>query len=140
MIQYLLDTDHVTLHELGHPPILARIAALPPDAVGVSIVTVEETVRGRLAVLAKRSKGEARVRAYAKLRESIQFFNSVPVVAFDTACEDRFQILLPHKLRIGTQDLRIAATALVNNLIVVTRNRRHFERVPGLLIEDWSGD
>ncbi|MFN8557176.1 MAG: type II toxin-antitoxin system VapC family toxin [Dehalococcoidia bacterium] len=29
-------------------------------------------------------------------------------------------------------DLLIAATALTHDLILVTRNRRHFERVPGL--------
>src|SRR5690349_146528 len=27
MIRYLLDTDHVTLHEHGHPPLRARLAA-----------------------------------------------------------------------------------------------------------------
>ena len=33
---------------------------------------------------------------------------------------------------IGDMDLLIASTALVNNLTLVTRNRRHFDRVPGL--------
>ena len=34
-------------------------------------------------------------------------------------------------------DLFIAATALVHGLIVSTRNVRHFERVPGLVVENW---
>lgn len=35
-------------------------------------------------------------------------------------------------------DLLIAGTALANNMITVTHNRKHFERIPGLCIEDWS--
>ena len=34
-------------------------------------------------------------------------------------------------------DLMLAATAKVHGLTVVTRNLRHFERVPGLQVENW---
>ena len=34
-------------------------------------------------------------------------------------------------------DLFIAATALVHGFSVSTRNVRHFERVPGLMVENW---
>lgn len=34
-------------------------------------------------------------------------------------------------------DLFIAATALVRGFSVSTRNVRHFERVPGLMVENW---
>jgi tRNA(fMet)-specific endonuclease VapC len=138
MIRYLLDTDHVGLHERGHPPLLTRLAVLPPDSIAVSVVTVEEAIRGRLAILARRSMGEARVHAYAKFLETVRFFNAVLVVPFDSACEQRFQELLAQRLRVGSRDLRIAATALVHNVTLVSRNRRDFARVPGLLIEDWS--
>jgi tRNA(fMet)-specific endonuclease VapC len=39
--------------------------------------------------------------------------------------------------QISTMDLLIAATALAEGAPLVTRNRRHFERVPGLEIVDY---
>ena len=59
MIRVLLDTDHVSLHERGHLPLRARLVSVPPEEVAVSVVTVEEMLRGRLAILARRSEGEA---------------------------------------------------------------------------------
>jgi tRNA(fMet)-specific endonuclease VapC len=38
---------------------------------------------------------------------------------------------------IGAYDLLIAATALQNNLIMVTSNQREFERVGNLQLENW---
>lgn len=37
-------------------------------------------------------------------------------------------------------DLFIAATALVHGFSVSTRNVRHFERVPGLIVENWFAE
>jgi tRNA(fMet)-specific endonuclease VapC len=138
MIRFLLDTDHLTLHERGHPPLCGRLAVLPPDSVAIGAVSVEESLRGRLAVLARRLDGAARVRAYAKLLETVQFFATIPVIPYDSACEAQYDRLRSLGLRVGSQDLKIAATALANDVIVVTRNRRDFGRVPGLLIDDWS--
>jgi len=39
---------------------------------------------------------------------------------------------------IGPYDMMIAAHALSRRLAVVTNNRREFDRVDGLLVEDWS--
>ena len=38
---------------------------------------------------------------------------------------------------IGDADLRIASIALDRDLAVVTGNVRHFEKVPGLAVENW---
>ncbi len=138
MIRWLLDTDHTSLQERGHPILRQRLAAVPPEAMAISVVTVEEMLRGRLAVLSRNLPGELRIQAYQKLVETVLFFNTVPIVAFDAACEQKFQELRGHRLRVGSQDLRIASIALVHELSVVTRNWKDFERVPGLSLEDWT--
>lgn len=56
---------------------------------------------------------------------------TVPAVA-------RFEALDRAKLNVKKNDLRIAAITLELGAAVVTRNRRDFGRVPGLMIEDWS--
>lgn len=59
---------------------------------------------------------------------------------FDQEAYNCYAELIRQRIRIGKQDLRIAAIVLVNNDILVTRNRRDFERVPGLRIEDRTID
>ena len=137
-LKWLFDTDHVSLHERGYPGLKNRLETAPPGSIATSVVTVEEMLRGRLAVLARRSAGDARVHAYDKFLESVRFFGSVPVVRFDLACEARFRELRAQGIRVGSQELRIASTALVDDLVLVTRNTRDFTRIPGLSVEDWS--
>ena len=117
---------------------MVRLASFAAGEVAVSTVTEEEMLRGRLAVLARRSEGERRVHAYGKLLETMRFFTAIPVAPFDMACERQFQALRATRLRAGSRDLRIAATALVHNATLVTRNTRDFNQVPGLLLDDWS--
>jgi len=57
---------------------------------------------------------------------------------FDENAAEIFNQLRASKLRIGTNDLAIAAITLSINGILVTRNTVDFERVPNLVIEDWT--
>ena len=51
---------------------------------------------------------------------------------------NQFQTLWVQRIRIGTMDLKIAATALAYDATLLTRNAKDFSKVPGLLMEDWS--
>jgi tRNA(fMet)-specific endonuclease VapC len=66
----------------------------------------------------------------------MEFLRQVAVLPFDQTCAQHFQQFLGLRLRIGTQDMKIAAIALATGLIVVTRNNRDFGQIPGLTIED----
>ena len=41
-------------------------------------------------------------------------------------------------IRIEDMDLFIAATAMYNDLTLVTDNTKHFENIPGLKLENWK--
>ncbi|MGP0063163.1 MAG: type II toxin-antitoxin system VapC family toxin [Isosphaeraceae bacterium] len=135
MLHYLLDTDHLTLYQHGQSLVTRRVA-LQRGKVGLCIVTIEEALRGWLAVLAQSSVGIHRIRGYDSLARTLLLFNQFPTIPYDQTAEDEFQQL--DSVRIGTRDRKIASIALANRLIVVTRNRRDFARVPGLTNEDWS--
>jgi tRNA(fMet)-specific endonuclease VapC len=62
MLRYLFDTDHLTLFQHGHAPLARRMLLHPNDAVGISVVTIEESLRGRLAQLARAADGPARIK------------------------------------------------------------------------------
>ncbi len=138
MSLYVLDTDHASLLQRGNQLVAARIAAMREHVIAVTIVTAEEQLRGRLRVVRRAESGPRLEDAYAGLRTTIEFFKSVELLDFGQAATDRYADLRSEKIRIGTQDLRIAAIVLAAGGILVTRNRRDFERVPELRIEDWS--
>ena len=71
MLRFLFDTDHLTVHDYRHPQLMQRMVLPPPDAVGVSAVTAEETLRGRLAALPQAQDGSWRIVRYSLLLESL---------------------------------------------------------------------
>jgi tRNA(fMet)-specific endonuclease VapC len=138
MPDYILDTDHLTLFDHGHPIVLQHYHAHPLGSVGLTAVTVEEYLRGRLASLAQQQTGTQKVQAYARLLTALDLFRQFPIVPFDQAADVQYQQLRRLRVRVGSRDLRIGATALTQQLIVVTRNKRDFKAIPGLTIVDWS--
>lgn len=138
MLQHLFDTDHLTLFDHRHATLRQRFAAATAGSIAISPVTVQEYLKGRLAALVRHASGPSQVQAYANLVSSVVLVQQFPIVPFDAACDQQFQQLRSMLPRVGTQDLRIAAAALVHKLVLLTRNRRDFGLVPGLKLDDWS--
>ncbi len=64
-------------------------------------------------------------------------------LSFDNQSAINYAILVSNRLHIGkpvsTEDARIAAIALTNNLVLVTRNTKNFLEIDGLtLVNPWE--
>ena len=117
---------------------MQHLAGHAADAVAICPINIEETMRGRLATLARVLTGQRHVQAYAHLVAAELMIRLFPLVPFDNSSENLFQQLRAARLHVGTLDLKIAAIALTNHLTLLTRNRSDFGRVPGLALADWS--
>ncbi|MCT7966728.1 type II toxin-antitoxin system VapC family toxin [Laspinema sp. D1] len=140
MTLWILDTDCVSLFQQSHPWLKQRINQINPQELAVTVITVEEQMRGWLKAIRANSQKERIIWAYQGLRQTVEYFNQVTLLDFDLPALTQYQGLIQQQglRRIGTQDLKIGAIALSRNAVLVTRNRRHFEQIPGLLWEDWT--
>lgn len=137
-MRYTLDTDIATLYLRGYIVLQKRLFAVPIEDLSVAIVVAQELVAGWLPILNRIAAPEHYIGPYAELRKAIEFLGTLRILDFDAAVAAEFARLRTEHRRIGSNDLRIAAIALVNNATLLTRNLKDFEQIPGLIIEDWS--
>jgi tRNA(fMet)-specific endonuclease VapC len=139
---YLLDTDILSIHqsERGeeYERVRSHLDGVDPTLVFVSIISFHEQAIGWNAYLQRAKKLEGLIHGYEKFERILLDFSRLNILGFDRKAAEEFEQLKSLGVRIGSMDLRIAATALANDCTVVTRNTVDFERVPGLRLEDWS--
>lgn len=138
MAVYLVDTDIFSLLQRDHPLVMAAIAAHTQDQVCISTITIEEQISG-WSSLARTAKAHAEQEFASQiLSELVSSWCRLALMPFTKPAILRFEQLMKARLNVKGNDLRIAAIALELGATVVTRNRRDFDRVPGLTIQDWS--
>lgn len=135
---FVLDTDTVTRQQANRATIIRRLEQIPPTEVFTTVITLREQIRGRLAVVDAVKEDSDLVRAYTQLQATIDYFKLVHVLPFSAEALVKLQQLRLQRIRVGTQDLRIAAIVLSVGGILVTSNQRDFTKVPGLSMEDWD--
>ena len=138
MSLYILDTDQLSLLQRGHPAVQKHYDAHPPDHLAITIVTVEEQLRGRLAQVNKQPSGPLRCEAYERLRKAVADFCKINVLEYDAAADALFLNLKRRFPQLGSQDLRIAAVTLAHQATLVTHNQVDFGKLPELTTEDWT--
>ncbi len=136
---HLLDTDTLTHLHAGHPRVVMNLGALADSEVGTTIVTKIEVLRARFDYVLKASEGDQLLRARRWLQRSEQLLAGLLTVPFDAAAAGEFDKLRQTKKlrKIGRADILIASIALANRATLVTRNTRHFQRVPNLNVVNW---
>lgn len=129
----LLDTNALSDLMRGHSRMKARIAQ-HPDMVITSVIAVGEIRYGlnRLPAGKKRTDLEARVQS---------ILAAIPIEAVMEPVADVYGHLKATMESQGINpddnDLWIAATALTEGNLVVTRDQV-FKNIPGLQVEDWT--
>jgi tRNA(fMet)-specific endonuclease VapC len=73
-----------------------------------------------------------------RLLDHLMTFRRISVLPYDEGASTAKEQLRQQRIRIGAMDLKIAAIALTNSAVVVSRNLVDFRQVPGLSLEDWS--
>lgn len=131
---YLLDTN--VLSELTKPKpdetVNRRIYGVSPERLFASEVSRYELRRGAMLKSDSETIWERIEKTILPIATWLALDSDVAMAAADADAR-----LTRIGRRIDKPDLFLAATALAFDLVLVTRNVRHFANVPGLTVENW---
>ena len=129
---YLIDTNIIIYSLRNDPTVHLSFRKNRTIPKAISVVTYGELVYGaRKSRLIQRNLAVTR-----RIAEIFPILDITPSV-MDTFGE--LKALLESKgAKIDEMDLLIASTALCHNMILVTNNTKHFERIEGLELENWA--
>ncbi len=125
-IKYIIDTDWVVPFLKGRTEAQTLLNSLTGDGIAISLITYSEIYDG--IYFGQDPKRHEQI--------FLSFLRGAKVIPLNKPIMKQFA-LFRGQLRgagqiIGDFDLLIAATATHNQLTLVTRNIKHFERIPGL--------
>ena len=138
---YVLDTDHISLIQRGGlegQRVLEKLAHFREDEICVTVITYEEQIKGWLKALSSAKRREDTAFGYLGLKQTARDFCAIDILPFDLAAIERYEKLRSTYRRLGQNDLKIAAIAIVQDAIVVTRNQKDFGPITKLRSENWT--
>lgn len=138
MIRYLLDTDTMSyLMKKNHPfhrDIIQKLLKAEENSVAISVMSISEISRGL-----EKIKDESRKKALLNALEYI--FSSIKVLEFSDEAAWLYGKIRTNLCNmgqdIGTMDTLIAAHALSQDLVLISNNLKHFQRISQLKVESW---
>lgn len=128
---YLLDTNTVIYFFKGLGDIAKNLFNVSPKDIFIPSIVVYELEVG----IAKSNDSQKRQEQLKKLLSQINIINFTQTEVVQSA---KIRADLEKKgTPIGSIDILIAGCAKANNLILVTRNTKEFQRVENLQLIDW---
>lgn len=128
---FVLDTNTLIYFFRGEGRVADRLLATSPADIAVPTVVLYELETG-----IARSNSPAKRRA--QLEQLLRVVSLLPFGADEARAAATIRAALEQQgTPIGPMDTLIAATALAARGVLITRNIREFQRVPGLAVEDW---
>lgn len=131
-MKYLLDTDICIYWLKGKTTVKARVNQVDWSQIAICTITASELYFG-----AYNSSKIAQ-----NLRTAENFIQSITVVSLSDDVIKKIGQLKAQLRKAGTPvadfDLLITSVALTEKLILVTNNTRHYQRITGLNLDNWS--
>lgn len=131
MIKYLLDTNICIFFFKGRYGIDEKLKEIGIESCCISVITLAELKFG--------SENSANPEKHRLIVD--EFESQIQILPLINVLEDYAKekaVLRKQGTPIDEFDLLIGCTAKSNNLIVVTNNTKHFKRIDGISIEDWT--
>ncbi len=129
-MKYLLDTNICIHYFKGHSMLKEKIEQIGFHNCAISEITLAELIYGAEKSQQKEKNSKV-VDDFADKIPIIPIIDSIRIYG-----KEKARLRLQGKI-IGDLDLFIGATAIANQMIMVTRNTREFERLEGINIENW---
>jgi len=139
----LLDTDHFSVvtdsRSALHHELTSRLLATR-ESFALPVVVIEEQLRSWLNQIRRHTDVHQHIFPYDRLIRLLETLAAWEIVRWSEPASDEFKRLRKQRVRIGTQDLKIASIAIANDALLLSANLRDFQQVPGLRVADWLYD
>ena len=133
MKKYLLDTNICVYFLKGLFSLDKKLEQVEIENCFVSEITIAELKFGA-------ENSESQVKNRRTVDDFVSKFTIIPIFnSLDVYAKEKAR-LRKKGIPLDDFDLLIGATAISNNLILVTRNTSDFERLEGIEIENWVTD
>jgi tRNA(fMet)-specific endonuclease VapC len=134
------DTDILSELLLRNVVYTQRADLIPAADKVVPVVALEE-LRGRLDGIRRAQAGRIKLsleRAYDLFRDAVEDTRPYRILPYTTAAHALVQQWQRAKIRVGVNDVRIAAICIDHGATLVTRNARDYAQIPGLTFDVWN--